>query len=149
MPTRELLILDRPPPALGQLLKRSPRLSPEHHWEGEFAGAHGSTKSCTLRIKAQIAFRGELVEGKGRCVNMPADTFGDDTFTLSGTLGAGGLSFHVDFAVAPIGTVPVVADGALSADERTMTGDWSIACIFPDTCDCQGGGGTFELRRVH
>ncbi len=125
-------------PVLDRLLQRLPAREPEHHWEGELTGTRGSAKGSVLRIKALIGFRGDLVEGAGRCVNLPTEGIvGADGLILSGSLSASGLNaapidcvlaevvtFDLAFDATPIGQAPVQCSGQLDPDHQRMAGDW-------------------------
>ena len=142
-------VVARQHPGLVRLLEEAPRLGHEHNWEGELAGARGAAKGCAIRVKARIGFYGDMTEGVGRAVNFPADMAASDAeFTLSGTLDLDAVAFQIWFAGAPFGHQPFACAGVLGSDGREMTGDWSVGCLFPDACDCDGGGGTFHLKRI-
>ncbi len=139
----------RRPPALDRLIDRVPDLAPDHHWEGEFTGIAGSPKGSVIRIKARIAFHGPLLEGQGRCINWPASELaGQDGLSISGTVGAESLDFQLWFLAADLSRAAIRGCGVLGAQGHAMTGDWSIGCFNPDSCGCDGGSGTFHLRRV-
>ena len=147
--TADILIVSRRPPHLARLLDRVPELGHEHHWEGEFTGVHGAASDCEIRVKASIAFHGDLLEGAGRLAYPPAGMPGfDDAFTVSGTIGAETVDFQLWFTAVELGREPIVSSGVLGADGREMSGDWSFQCFNSATCGCDGGGGTFRLRRV-
>ncbi|NJO55637.1 MAG: hypothetical protein HC834_03930 [Rhodospirillales bacterium] len=135
-------------PTIAALLDRVPALGPEHVWEGALDGASGSASSWTLKVRAHIAFHGGLIEGTGRMETPPAVDGAVDTFGLVGTRDGDGVAFALWFDTPAISHVPIETTGRLSADGRTMTGDWTIGCFYPDTCGCTGGGGTYRLERV-
>lgn len=134
-------------PRLSALLSDAPRIGPDRHWQGEFEGTRGACKGSSLHISAHIAFHGTLLEGNGRFTNPPEPSW-DDRIALAGTGYAGAVDFQVWFSAQAFRPSPFACSGRLSVDEREMTGTWSFACFNPDSCGCNGGGGTFELRRI-
>lgn len=131
------------------MLAEVPRISPDHHWQGKLKGTHGASNGSSLRISAQLGFHGSLLEGTGHFTNGPKDDPSwDDKVALAGTGHDGVIDFQVWFSAQAFRSTPFACSGQLSADEREMTGIWSFACFSPAICGCEGGGGTFELRRI-
>ena len=144
-----ITVAKRRNPRLVRLLRTVPALGYEHNWEGAFEGARGAAAGCTLRVKAQIAFHGDLIEGAGRFVDFRSGgAAGDDGFALTGTATPGAVSLELWFSAAEARRVPLAATGIIGCNGREMSGDWAVACFNPDTCGCDGGGGTFHLKRI-
>lgn len=134
---------------VGRLLDRVPTLDHEHHWEGEFKGSHGAAEGSTIAIKARLAFRGELIDGNGRIVDgMSEKLDGPDSFTVGGTLDGDVVDLLLWFDAPLLGRSPFVGSGLLTSDAREIDGDWTVGCFNPATCGCDGGGGTFRLKRI-
>jgi hypothetical protein len=142
-----LTTLLRRPPSRKRILEPAIDIERAPNWEGELDGSFGAPEGATIRIKAHIGFDYQMIEGEGRAVNLPAKGYADG-FALSGVLTESAVALQIWFNGEPFGRQPFLCTGDLSEDGRAMAGDWSVACQNPDSCNCQGGGGTFRLKRV-
>ncbi len=145
----EISTLTRRSPALHFLLEPTLDLARAPHWEGELTGTQGAPKGCVMRLEAQIDFNRHSIEGVGRAVNFPSDVPSSHAeLTLSGSCSLETVMFEIWFSGTPYGHQPFCGAGTLGNDGREMSGDWSVACLTPDSCGCNGGGGTFRLKRI-
>lgn len=143
-------IIDRQGDArIAALLERLPRSEPEHSWEGVLQGATGSTTGHTIEFRATLAFHGGLIEGTGRVAALARSRPDwDDSLVLSGASRDGEVSFSIWLAASAFKQSAFSTTGHLSVDGGEMTGDWSVGCFDPVGCGCQGGGGTFRMKRI-
>jgi hypothetical protein len=136
------------PPAPKRVLEPAIVLARAPNWEGELDGLKGAAKGSTIRVKARLGLDYAMVEGEGRAVNLSAGRNHADGFSVSGVLAGAAVELQLFFSGEPFGRQPFICTGTLSEDGREMAGDWSLACLNPDTCGCKGGGGSFRLKRV-
>lgn len=132
-----------------ELIDRAPALDHEHHWEGEYFGHHGSASGSTVAVKARLAFHGEVIDGAGRLIDGLNDVLdGKYGFDVDATRVADVVELHLWFEAEVLARAPFVCTGLLTGDGREISGDWTVGCFDPDTCGCDGGGGTFRLKRI-
>jgi hypothetical protein len=146
-PEPTTITLPRGRPLLVPLLQNAPEPGQEHHWEGEFVGTRGSTAGATFPIKARIMIAGGLIEGRGRASGLEGKGV-DPNFTLTGTLAGSSADFEIWFDGEPLGRAPFACAGMPNADCTAVDGTWTLGCVYPGTCDCDGGGGTYRLWRT-
>ncbi|MBI1339137.1 hypothetical protein GC169_02840 [bacterium] len=137
-------------PEIASLLQLDIVAEPKHHWEGVLAGGYGSAEKGRVEVKAFLRFQADMIDGEGASHTFPSRLNGAPcTFAVTGRISAfGDVAFEVWFDDQECGRIPFTCTGQIAADWRTISGDWSCACFYGDACGCDGGGGTFELRRV-
>jgi hypothetical protein len=136
---------------LDELLEKAPVLARGQRWQGAFPIEQGKAadRRITIRIAADIAFHGPLIEGTGSIVDV--DFFNSDVVagvSLTGTRTDGAVSFELWFDWEPLRAYPFAASGTLSADEDRIDGSWQVPCLCPGECDCAGHAGNFHLEKL-
>lgn len=138
--------MQTPPPAPDARAVPALQPAPDYHWEGVFNIEVGGDPEDDFRIKAMIGFHGEVVEGSGMLHLLQGDDEGGD-ITLTGTRLNESVHFDIWPSDAPVAS-PFVCSGTLSPDEQAMDGAWTVACMDPENCGCDGAAGRFRLLRV-
>jgi hypothetical protein len=120
---------------------------PEHLWIGALTGARGACRNAQIELQAQISITAGVLIGRGAAANFPYDAPGA-AVVLDGGAARGGVHFDLIIERDDLARAPFVCDGLMNADQTEMSGDFALACIYPKTCGCAGGGGSFRLTKV-
>jgi hypothetical protein len=125
----------------------APEPVPDQEWEGELKGRYGICRRAKILVRAQMAFRGDLVSGQGVTPNFPYGREGG-AFTLDGALK--GSAFEIDLVMddADFRQTTYACTGVMNAAEDEIEGKWTVGCLRPRECGCKGGGGVFRLQKV-
>lgn len=125
----------------------APEDAPEHLWEGELKGRYGICRRATIEVRARIAFRGDLVNGRGVTPNFPYGHEGG-AFTLDGALTGAKVAVDLVMEDETFRQTIYACDGVMNAAEDEIDGVWTVGCLRPRECGCKGGGGVFRLQKV-
>ena len=126
---------------LGLDLERQPR----GHWEGSFLHTSSSPNESYF-MRASIGMLGGALEGHGR---MSPDAK-DGRFIeadLSGAIEGREISFTV-WIKTEQKAEPFTCTATINSRANLMRGTWRHPCYGGATCNCEGGGGIFELRLI-
>ncbi len=118
---------------------------PEQHWEGCFDYDDDGDPE-QFHIIAHLRFGGGLFEGAGKVAAKGSEESLD--VALSGETNGQDVSFAMWISEEEVRFQHFSCTGTMSADETAMDGDHSYPCWDPENCGCEGGSGTFEMRRV-
>jgi hypothetical protein len=123
--------------------------APRGHWEGHLVGLRGASADCKVFVQAEISFTADIVDGEGRAPGFGSSRKRSASrFAIAGRCVRSEVDIQLWFEDADFARTPFACAGRLSHDERVIEGEWSFDCLYPDTCNCGGGGGTFELHKV-
>lgn len=122
-------------------------LSPQPHglWEGAFIHTASSPNESYF-MRAAIGMTGGALEGEGYI--SPDET--DRRFIeadISGAVEGSRISFAVWVRTGQR-SEPFTCTGKIEARGKVIRGTWRHPCYGGETCNCEGDGGEFELRRV-
>lgn len=118
---------------------------PRGHWEGSFLHTTSSPNESYF-MRAAISLTGGALEGQAR---MSRDAK-DGRFVeadLAGAIEGREISFTV-WIQAGQRQEPFTCTGTVDSRGNLMRGEWRHPCYGGDDCNCNGGGGIFELRRI-
>ena len=68
--------------------------------------------------------------------------------TVSGAQTDDAVQLSIWFDGTELANFPIECDGVIDPDERLILGAWKTPCVEPDTCGCDGGGGSYKLHRI-
>lgn len=131
--------------------KLAPKLEPEHEWVGAINDI-GRQDPFALALRLRLRIGGGLVDGTG-VAWLDDGLFGEGglgrtlSISVAGTVEDGQLSFSLWIEEPPLGDHPMSCHGALSLNEDRIEGGWSLPCISPDTCGCDGSSGGLTLSK--
>ena len=117
----------------------------DEEWEGTFEGTAGSTEGFSFAMRGRIRHGAGLIAGTGRIVDFRTP---NDGLSLDGMVTGGAVAMGLWFDEPDVAREPLACEGVLSTDGDRISGDWTVACLDPAGCDCGGGRGRFDLRRV-
>jgi CDGSH-type Zn-finger protein len=129
--------------ALAQLENKQP----EHEWIGELQGRRGICRKTRIEVRAMLSFTGGVLIGCGASANFPYDDPGAH-ISIDGSAGAAGVSFDLVIERGVFAAKSFICDGVINAAEDEISGGFAIGCLYPESCGCKGGGGSFRLTKV-
>jgi hypothetical protein len=120
---------------------------PEHEWIGELKGRRGMCRKALIEVRAMLSFTGGVLVGRGASPNFPYDDPGAN-LTMEGAVGVAGVSFDLVIDRGVFAARTFVCDGAINTAEDEISGGFAISCLYPESCGCKGGAGSFRLNKV-
>lgn len=133
--------------AVSQIHKLWLDLAPQPRavWEGSFLLTSAASNESYF-LRAAIGMAGEAVEGEGRLSSNAKDGRLVEV-DLAGSVEGRDVTFSVwvNTATRP---EPFTCTGTLDARANVIRGTWRHPCYLGKGCNCDGGGGIFELRRI-
>jgi hypothetical protein len=118
---------------------------PRGHWEGSFLHTTSAPNESYF-MRASIGMTGSALEGSGRMSPDAKDGRYVET-DISGAIESREISFTV-WVRTEQRPEPFTCVGQIDARANLIRGTWRHPCYAGKSCNCEGGGGIFELRRI-
>ena len=118
---------------------------PRGHWEGSFLHTTSSPNESWF-MRAAVGMTGGAFEGEARLSPDAKDNRFIDA-DLSGSIEGHTITFLV-WIRTDQRPEPFTCTATLNARANLMRGTWRHPCYQGESCQCEGGGGIFELRRT-
>jgi hypothetical protein len=122
-------------------------LAPQPHglWEGGFVQTT-STPNESYFLRAAIGMSGSALQGEGY---LSPDATGNHHIEadISGSVHGRRVSFAV-WVRTEQRFEPFTCAATIDARTGVIRGSWRHPCYRGEGCNCEGGGGNFELRRI-
>lgn len=122
-------------------------LAPQPHtlWEGAFVHTTSSPNE-SYYLRAAIGMNGGALQGEGYLSPDPADIHSIEA-DIAGSVDGRNISFAV-WVRTEHRSEPFTCTATIDAQADVIRGTWRHPCYRGEGCNCEGGGGTFELRRI-